>query len=74
MEPKRKMINEALRGKPPEIPEPKFVIIRVRGQSDEEVERITRPKIEKAKKEYYENFNPYDTMPIIITAFDTPFD
>ena len=74
MDAKRKAIREALQGKPVEIPPPRFVVTRITGETDEQVKKIVEPKIEAAKKRYYENYKPGDEgLPIMVFTFDTPF-
>jgi len=68
METKREMIKRALRGEMA-IPEPRIVIIKIRGQSDAEAKKIAARKIKNERKKYFMNYEPGDEqLPILITA------
>jgi len=75
MDTKRQIIRDALKGKKVEIPPPKIIITKCTSQTDAEAKRIAAPKVEAAKKHYYENYKPGDEVfPLMILTFDSPFD
>jgi len=75
MNTKREIIKAALRGKAPEIPEPRIIITKVTSQSDEEAKRIAAPKVAAAKRHYYKNYKPNDEKwPLMIFTWDDPMD
>jgi len=75
MNTKREIIKAALRGKAPEIPEPRIIITKVTSQTDEEARRIAAPKVAAAKRHYYKNYKPGDEVfPVMILTFPSPMD
>jgi len=75
MRTKREILKAALKGEKIEIPEPRIIITKVVSQSAEEARRIAAPKIEAAKKHYYETYTPgAERFPVMILTFPSPMD
>jgi len=75
MRTKREIIKAALKGEKVEIPEPRIIVTKVVSQTDEEAASIAAPKVEAAKKHYYETYAPgNERWPVMVMTFDTPLD